>query len=193
MAAAVAALAVGSTVAAAPPPEARRVTCYGVTDSLWHHAGVYADVAGIRPAILRALVTVESNWNGRAVSAAGAEGLAQIMPAHHPRMTGRTFDECASLHYAAWLLAWLTSEREGDLFEASRRLPCGSKPSAGRRRVVRRKGRGSGAPEGGSGRMSDVNWPALRLQLRQFKHGVELEAAGLGREGVSRLATPMRA
>ena len=119
-AAVLAALAVGSTVAAGPSPrpEARRVTCYGVTASLWQHAGVYAGVAGIPPAILRALVTVESNWNPQAVSAAGAEGIAQIMPAHHPRMRGKTFNACASLHYAAWLLAWLTSEREGDLFEA---------------------------------------------------------------------------
>ena len=83
------------------------------------------------------------------------------MPAHHPRMKGRTFDECASLHYAAWLLAWLTSERGGDLSEALADYHAGPNRAPGVGEWYAELGRGSGAAEGRSGRMSQAR-PTIR-------------------------------
>lgn len=65
-----------------------------------------AHANGIEPALLAALVRVESNFNPRAVSHAGAQGLGQLMPA-----TGRElgvldpFDPHQNLHASARYLA----------------------------------------------------------------------------------------
>ena len=50
----------------------------------------------------------------QAVSRAGAEGIAQIIPRWHPSMRGRTFDPFASLEYAANLMASHIDHRGGD-------------------------------------------------------------------------------
>ena len=44
-----------------------------------------ADSHGIDRRLFRALIKVESGWNPRALSHAGARGLAQIMPENHKR------------------------------------------------------------------------------------------------------------
>ena len=73
---------------------------------------------GYDPEVFRRQITLESGWNPLAVSRAGAEGLAQIIPRSHPAMRGRTFDPFASLDYAARLMASHLDHRGGDYREA---------------------------------------------------------------------------
>ena len=61
----------------------------------------------------RRQIVMESGWNPLAVSRAGAEGIAQIIPRWHPGMRGRTFDPFASLEYAANLMASHIDYRAG--------------------------------------------------------------------------------
>ena len=87
-------------------------------DPLRLYADAYAREAGYDPAVFRRQITVESGWNPLAVSRAGAEGLAQIIPRWHPAMRGRTFDPFAALDYAARLKAAHLDHRGGDYREA---------------------------------------------------------------------------
>lgn len=87
-------------------------------DPLRVYAVEYARDVGYAPEVFRRQITVESNWNPLAVSRAGAEGLAQIIPRWHPAMRGRTFDPFAALDYAARLMAAHLDHRGGDYREA---------------------------------------------------------------------------
>jgi soluble lytic murein transglycosylase-like protein len=87
-------------------------------DPLRLYAAAYARDAGYAPEVFRRQITVESDWNPVAVSRAGAEGLAQIIPRWHPAMRGRTFDPFAALDYAARLMAAHLDHRNGDYREA---------------------------------------------------------------------------
>ena len=87
-------------------------------DPLRLYAAAYARDAGYDPEMFRRQITTESNWNPLAVSRAGAEGLAQIIPRWHPAMRGRTFDPFAALDYAARLMAAHLEHRGGDYREA---------------------------------------------------------------------------
>ena len=87
-------------------------------DPLRLYAAAYARDAGYAPEVFRRQITAESNWNPLAVSRAGAEGLAQIIPRWHPAMRGRTFDPFAALDYAARLMAAHLDHRNGDYREA---------------------------------------------------------------------------
>ena len=51
-----------------------------------------------------AQINQESGFNPKAGSYAGAQGIAQIVPKHHPAMRGKTYDPLASLDYAAALM-----------------------------------------------------------------------------------------
>ena len=82
------------------------------------HADQMADAANIDRSIFRAQINMESGWNPNAVSWAGAEGIAQIIPKYHPDMEGKTFDPYASLEYAAHLMASHIAYRGGDVREA---------------------------------------------------------------------------
>jgi soluble lytic murein transglycosylase-like protein len=55
------------------------------TRVLEQEALLAADRHGIDRRLFRALIKVESGWNPRALSHAGARGLAQIMPENHRR------------------------------------------------------------------------------------------------------------
>ncbi len=87
-------------------------------DPLRLYAAAFARDAGYAPEVFRRQITVESDWNPLAVSRAGAEGLAQIIPRWHPAMRGRTFDPFAALDYAARLMAAHLDHRDGDYREA---------------------------------------------------------------------------
>lgn len=87
-------------------------------DPLRLYADAYAREVGYDPAVFRRQVTVESGWNPQAISTAGAEGIAQIIPRWHPAMRGKTFDPFASLEYAARLMAAHLDHRGGNYREA---------------------------------------------------------------------------
>ena len=107
-------------------------------DPLRLYAAAYARDVGYDPEVFRRQIAVESTWNPLAVSRAGAEGLAQIIPRWHPAMRGRTFDPFAALDYAARLMAAHLDHRSGDYREAladyntgrgsSGALPCAGLP-----------------------------------------------------------------
>ncbi len=78
----------------------------------------YARAVGYDTQVFRRQIVMESGWNPTAVSRAGAEGIAQIIPRWHPSMRGRTFDPFASLEYAANLMASHIAHRGGDYREA---------------------------------------------------------------------------
>lgn len=71
--------------------------------------------AGIDPALLRAVVRHESAFDPRAVSSAGAKGLAQLMPATARRFGAvDPFDPAQNLRAGARYLAFLLDRFEGD-------------------------------------------------------------------------------
>ena len=81
-------------------------------------ADAFARAVGYDTQAFRRQIVMESGWNPLAVSRAGAEGIAQIIPRWHPGMRGRTFDPFASLEYAANLMASHIEYRGGDYREA---------------------------------------------------------------------------
>ena len=89
-----------------------------VLTELLTHSDAMAEQAGIDPLIFRNQINMESGWDPEAVSWAGAEGIAQIIPAYHPEMEGKTFDPYMSLEYAANLMSSHLDYREGDYREA---------------------------------------------------------------------------
>ena len=78
----------------------------------------YGRAVGYDTQVFRRQIVMESGWNPLAVSRAGAEGIAQIIPRWHPSMRGRTLDPFASLEYAANLMASHIDHRGGDYREA---------------------------------------------------------------------------
>jgi len=94
----------------AAPPSARVVRTF---DPLIIDAGRRA---GVDAALLHAVVQVESAYNPRALSRAGAAGLMQLMPATARRFGVRDrFDAAQNLHGGAAYLAWLIEHFDGDL------------------------------------------------------------------------------
>ena len=89
-----------------------------VLTELLTHADAMAEEAGIDPLIFRNQINMESGWDPQAVSWAGAQGIAQIIPEYHPDMEGKTFDPYMSLEYAANLMSSHLAYREGDYREA---------------------------------------------------------------------------
>jgi hypothetical protein len=72
-----------------------------------------AKANGIDPAILAGLLEVESGFNPKAVSKAGARGIAQIMPQYHPNVNYN--DPIESINYAAKYLSGLQRQFGGDM------------------------------------------------------------------------------
>jgi soluble lytic murein transglycosylase-like protein len=66
-----------------------------------------ADAAGLDARLVVALVAVESSWNPRAVSRAGARGLGQLMPATAAQLGVDPDDAAANLHGTVRYLAAL--------------------------------------------------------------------------------------
>ena len=72
---------------------------------------------GVNPAVLAAMARVESAFDPRAVSHAGARGLMQLMPATAERFGVRVdelFDPVRNLEASASYVAWLTDRFQGD-------------------------------------------------------------------------------
>lgn len=75
-----------------------------------------ADTHGVEPSLLHAVIQVESGYNPKARSRAGAIGLMQVIPS-----TGRRFgatdlyDPAQNLQAGARYLAWLQRRFSGDL------------------------------------------------------------------------------
>jgi soluble lytic murein transglycosylase-like protein len=96
-----------------------------------------ADAYGLRRAVLRALVRVESAFNPKAVSPVGARGIAQIMPANHRRCglpdANKLWDATYNLRCGAKILREELDEH-GDLHKALTVYNCGKvKCSEGQR------------------------------------------------------------
>jgi soluble lytic murein transglycosylase-like protein len=90
------------------------------------------------PALIHAVISVESNFNPRAVSARGAQGLMQLMPATAKRFGGgNSFDPRENIltgsRYLRWLMDYFNQDLEltvaaynaGEMavMQAGRRIP----------------------------------------------------------------------
>lgn len=70
----------------------------------------------LEPALLRAVIAIESGFNSRAVSRAGAAGLMQLMPATARRFGARDrLDPAQNVHAGAHYLRSLVDRYDNDL------------------------------------------------------------------------------
>lgn len=70
----------------------------------------------IEPAIIRAVITVESNWNPRAISSKGAIGLMQLMPSTAKDMRVKNaFDPEENIEGGTKYLRYLLNRFNGDI------------------------------------------------------------------------------
>lgn len=75
-----------------------------------------AERHAIDPALVRAVIEAESNWNITAVSAKGAQGLMQLVPATAQRLgVADVFDPVQNLDGGVRHLRWLLERYGGDL------------------------------------------------------------------------------
>ncbi len=81
-----------------------------------------ADRHGIDRKLFKALIKVESGWNPRALSHAGAMGLAQVMPFNHKRCglvsPRQLWDVVHNTHCGAQILAEELQTYDGDVVKA---------------------------------------------------------------------------
>lgn len=91
------------------------VTTFGQTTEMRRWADHWSDEFGIERELVYAVIEVESAWNARAVSSAGAVGLMQLMPAtaatYHVR---NRFDAAENIRGGVAYLAWLRDQCRGD-------------------------------------------------------------------------------
>ena len=75
----------------------------------------YSQQSGVDPALVRAVIQVESGWDPKAVSPAGAMGLMQLMPANcqQQRVTD-PFDPEQNIRAGVAQLAWGLKQYKGD-------------------------------------------------------------------------------
>ena len=102
------AFSAGSAAWAAEPPNVRDFSAQCAT--------YYAQVYQVPPALVEAVIQVESNWNPYAVSTKGAAGLMQLMPATAARFGVRhRFNIRENIRGGVAYLAWLIRLFRGDL------------------------------------------------------------------------------
>jgi soluble lytic murein transglycosylase-like protein len=105
----------------AEPGEASPFTAVAVTAGPERWSARVAELAAkydISPALLEALVWQESRWNTRALSPAGARGLAQLMPGTARQMGVDPDDPHANLEGGARYLRMQLDRFGGDLEKA---------------------------------------------------------------------------
>jgi len=78
-----------------------------------------ADKYQLDPSLIGAMISQESNWNPRAISRKGAQGLMQLMP-DRARMLGVTdvYDPVQNVNAGVRYFRWLLERYNGDLEKA---------------------------------------------------------------------------
>jgi soluble lytic murein transglycosylase len=119
-------LALGQAAGASEPPQALRRLAYPTTYG--RLVSAEAQVYGFDPLLFLALMRQESRFDPRALSYAGARGLAQVMPdtgewiAERVDLTGYRHDLLyrpqVSIRLGAWYLGWLLQENNNDWIAA---------------------------------------------------------------------------
>ena len=87
-------------------------------DTYWNIAWQAAVNAGIDPNLFERQINQESGYNPWAVSPAGAEGIAQFMPATASSMGVNPWDPTSALYGAANLMAQLSNQFGGNYAQA---------------------------------------------------------------------------
>jgi soluble lytic murein transglycosylase-like protein len=82
------------------------------------HVGQVASRFDLSPALLEAVVWQESRWNARAISPAGARGLAQLMPGTARQLGVNPDDPAANLAGGARYLRMQLDAFDGDVEKA---------------------------------------------------------------------------
>jgi soluble lytic murein transglycosylase-like protein len=96
-------------------PRARRIVAEAIRNGQRHQ---------LEPELILAIIAVESTFNERAVSRAGARGLMQVMPGYHRdkvREIGGTqalFDPAKNIHTGSQILAKYRDNHSGNLRRA---------------------------------------------------------------------------
>lgn len=107
--------------------------CFGQSAEARHWADHWATHYGVERELVYAVIEVESGWNPRALSSAGAAGLMQLMPDSAATFGVRNrFDVAENIRGGVAYLKWLATLCGGD-----RRLMLASY-NAGQDRVLRR-------------------------------------------------------
>ena len=78
-----------------------------------------ADKNHVDPALVRAVISTESNWNTGAVSSKGAMGLMQLMPDTAQRFgVGNAFDPAQNIGAGVQYLSMMLERYKGDVTKA---------------------------------------------------------------------------
>jgi len=110
----------GTTSLNANPSQTRNVLeAYTLSTTSYRNIAIRAARhAGINPRYFVNQIQQESGFNPSAVSPAGAQGIAQFMPATAARMGVNPWDPTSALYGAARLMAGLSSEFGGNYAKA---------------------------------------------------------------------------
>jgi len=107
--------------------------------SIAHAVQTESDRNGLAPALLLAIIAVESSFDRRAVSVAGARGLMQVLPAAHRDLVAHVkdlSDPATNVRIGAAIFRGYLDEADGDIETALVRYNGGTKRYA--QRVVLR-------------------------------------------------------
>jgi soluble lytic murein transglycosylase-like protein len=92
------------------------ITVDAQTPEMVQLADSWAVHFGIEKELVHAVIEAESAWNPNAVSAVGAAGLMQLMPATAATFgVSNRFDAAENIRGGVAYLAWLRDECDGDL------------------------------------------------------------------------------
>ena len=112
----VAAPPVPAPVAASMPPDAGAPVAAVMPAKFMPIIDAAAREHALPPSLLHAVIAVESGYNPRAVSKAGAKGLMQLMPETGSRFGARDlFDATQNVRAGAQYLKWLLGTFDGDM------------------------------------------------------------------------------